>query len=153
MKWLFILNPGAGRKRRRVSFFKIIDRVMQDQSDPYEVVKASQMPDISKLAQKAADSGFDVAVAVGGDGTVREAATVLAGSKVLLGILPAGSGNAVARELRIPLEPESAVRSLLKARPVKMDVGRVNGRLFLMAAGSPQSGSCADHSTVSTNSR
>jgi YegS/Rv2252/BmrU family lipid kinase len=88
-----------------------------------------------ELAQEAGARGEDLVLAVGGDGTVNEVASGLMGSPTPLGILPAGSGNGLARTLRIPLAPAAAVRSLVDGVVRRMDVGLANGSPFLNIAG------------------
>ncbi len=98
-------------------------------------------------AKQALESGADLVVAVGGDGTVRAVAQALAGSDVPMGILPMGTGNLFARNLDLPLgETQSLLRTLLEGdeRTVDvgwMDVSRAPGQgedgrhLFLVIAG------------------
>jgi diacylglycerol kinase (ATP) len=88
-----------------------------------------------ELAQEAVERGVDLVLATGGDGTVNEAARGLLGSSVLLGIVPVGSGNGLARALRIPLRPHEALAALEAGRSRLMDVGYVNGKPFLNVAG------------------
>lgn len=70
-------------------------------------------------------------VAAGGDGTVNAIASVLAGSGVPLGVLPLGTLNHFARDLGIPLELAAAVRTALQGAIREVDVGEVNGRVFI----------------------
>jgi diacylglycerol kinase family enzyme len=73
----------------------------------------------------------DVVVAAGGDGTVSAVAAALAGSEVALGVLPLGTLNHFAKDLGLPLDVERAVRNIVTSRPVPVDVGEVNGRVFV----------------------
>ena len=88
-----------------------------------------------ELARTAVEEGFDVVLAVGGDGTANEVAGGLLGSSVALGVVPAGSGNGLARTLRIPLDAAGALRTLATGVTLRMDVGRINGRPFLNVGG------------------
>jgi YegS/Rv2252/BmrU family lipid kinase len=72
---------------------------------------------------------------VGGDGTVNEVARGILGSPAALGIVPVGSGNGLARALRLPLRPEAALAALEGGARRRIDVGFLNGRLFLNVAG------------------
>ncbi len=81
--------------------------------------------------QRALDQGCDALVVGGGDGTVRTAASVLLGTDVPLGILPLGTLNRLARDLKIPLEVHAAAAALANGRVAAIDVGDVNGRIFL----------------------
>ncbi|WP_078968629.1 MULTISPECIES: diacylglycerol kinase family protein [unclassified Streptomyces] len=69
----------------------------------------------------------DLVVVCGGDGTVRACADVLAGSGTPLAIVPCGTGNLLARNLDLPVEPVAALREALSGRAVGLDVGRVEG--------------------------
>src|SRR5262249_59165168 len=74
-------------------------------------------------------------MAWGGDGTINEVASALVGSDVALGIVPAGSGNGLARELGIVPRPRQAIADALHARPRPIDVGVLEGRYFVNTAG------------------
>jgi len=76
----------------------------------------------------------DALIVGGGDGTIRSAATVMIGSRPALGVLPLGTINRLARDLKIPLDYEAAARALATARIQDIDVAEVNGRLFLCNA-------------------
>jgi diacylglycerol kinase family enzyme len=95
--------------------------------------------DATRLARAAADEGFDAVVALGGDGTVNEAANGLAGTGVALFPLPGGATNVFARMLGIPGDLVDATEHLLGLadawRPRRVDLGVVNGRAFLFASG------------------
>ena len=80
---------------------------------------------------RAVDDGCDVLVAGGGDGTVSTAAGVLAGRDVPLGVLPLGTLNHFAKDLKIPLELEEAAQVILDGAVCRVDVGEVNGRVFI----------------------
>jgi YegS/Rv2252/BmrU family lipid kinase len=87
------------------------------------------------LAREAAQRGDDLVIAVGGDGTANEVAWGLQGSETTLGLLPVGSGNGLARTLRIPLAPRRAIGALAEGAVRRIDLGLVNGRPFLNVAG------------------
>jgi YegS/Rv2252/BmrU family lipid kinase len=88
-----------------------------------------------ELAAAAVRRGVGLVIAWGGDGTINEVASALAFGDVPLGIIPAGSGNGLARELGVDLRPERALVDALGAAPRTMDVGDVDGRLFVNIAG------------------
>jgi len=88
-----------------------------------------------ELARRAVDNGADVVVAWGGDGTINEVAAALVYSRGILGIVPAGSGNGLARELGIPRRPGDAMAVALSGATRVIDAGELNGRLFFSAAG------------------
>ena len=74
-------------------------------------------------------------MAWGGDGTISEVASALVFGEVPLGIVPAGSGNGLARELGVARRPERAIVDALAAEPKPMDVGEIEGRYFVNTAG------------------
>jgi diacylglycerol kinase (ATP) len=83
-----------------------------------------------------ASATYDAVFTLGGDGTVMEVLTALAHSGKPVGILPAGTGNLLARSLGVPLDVKSAVRDLTKAGTAKLDLGRLpDGRCFAFGAG------------------
>lgn len=90
--------------------------------------------DITRLAREAA-TRYDVVVACGGDGTVREVASVLRKTKALMGILPAGSGNDFRKSLGIPRDLDKALAVLKNGVPADVDMGRCNEVLFVNTLG------------------
>lgn len=83
-------------------------------------------------ASRAVDEGTDTILAVGGDGTVSVIGRAVMGSDIALGVVPVGSGNGLARHFNIPLDPQRAVKALADASVQRIDVGRLNGRPFLV---------------------
>jgi diacylglycerol kinase family enzyme len=88
-----------------------------------------------ETARRALDNKAGLVVAGGGDGTINAVASVLTGSGVPFGVLPLGTLNHFAKDLGIPLDLDEAVRVLAGGRPMKVDVGEVNGRIFLNNSG------------------
>jgi YegS/Rv2252/BmrU family lipid kinase len=88
-----------------------------------------------ELARAALDAGASLIVAWGGDGTINEVASTLAGSGVPLGIIPAGSGNGLANELGLDPDPDRAATVALTGRDRRIDAGEFDGRLFFNIAG------------------
>ena len=132
MKVRAILNPRAGVAAHRTR--EAVERGRPGWDD--FAVWLTQAPGhATELAREAVASGADVVVAVGGDGTVNEVARGLMGTGTALGIVPVGSGNGLARALRLPLEPARALEALERGVARPMDVGRLNGRPFLNVAG------------------
>jgi YegS/Rv2252/BmrU family lipid kinase len=77
----------------------------------------------------------DAVVAVGGDGTLAEVVAGLDGTEFTAGVIPCGTANVVARELKIPLSMRGAVRVLVQGSARRFDLGRANGRPFLAMVG------------------
>jgi diacylglycerol kinase family enzyme len=82
-------------------------------------------------AERAVEAGCDTLVAGGGDGTVNIVASVLVGRDIPLGVLPLGTLNHFAKDLGIPLELDEAAAVVLEGVVCRVDVGEVNGRMFL----------------------
>ena len=97
-----------------------------------------------ELAAALADRGFSPVVAWGGDGTVNEVASALMHRDAVLGIVPAGSGNGLARELGIGLRPGEAIETALGGRDRVIDMGALAGRPFVNLAGVGLPASVAD---------
>jgi diacylglycerol kinase family enzyme len=82
-------------------------------------------------AQRAVEAGCDALVAGGGDGTVNALASVTLGKELPLGIIPLGTLNHFAKDIGIPLDLDAALDVILAGRTRWVDVGEVNGRIFL----------------------
>lgn len=87
------------------------------------------------LARAARASGARLVIAWGGDGTINEIGTALAGTGVVMAIVPAGSGNGFASEIGVPTAPEAAIDAALHGRNRTIDAGELDGRLFFNIAG------------------
>jgi YegS/Rv2252/BmrU family lipid kinase len=83
------------------------------------------------FAREAIDVGADTVVACGGDGTVNEVLNGLEGTRVALGIIPAGTANDFARQVGIPDDPNAAMDIVLRRKAVIIDTASMNGRRFL----------------------
>ena len=112
MKVRAILNPRAGVAARGTR--EAIERGRPAWKD-YAVYLTREPGHATELAREAVAAGADVVLAVGGDGTVNEVARGIIGSPAALGIVPVGSGNGLARALRIPLRPGAALCALSQA--------------------------------------
>lgn len=133
LRYLFILNPMAGVGGRR-DFLLVIAEACRQKGVKHKILFTRTRGDATKIIQKKLDK-FDVFVAVGGDGTMNEVASALVGSSGIMGLIPAGSGNALGRELGLSLKPEKAIVQLLNGRVIKIDTGLVNGRRFMNVCG------------------
>jgi YegS/Rv2252/BmrU family lipid kinase len=88
-----------------------------------------------ELASKAVRDGADCVIAVGGDGTVNEIAQNLLHTGVVLGIIPKGSGNGLARDLGIPMDARSAVDVIFAGHTSIIDACKANERVFFCTCG------------------
>lgn len=91
--------------------------------------------DLPLSAARALGENSRLVVAGGGDGTINAVAGALAGRDTALGVLPIGTLNHFARDVGIPLNLEAAVRTLFTGQVKKVDVGEVNGRVFVNNSG------------------
>jgi YegS/Rv2252/BmrU family lipid kinase len=133
-KALFIVNPTAGAGAR--AFEGQLKRHLSPAALQYEVAFTATSGDGERIAAQARDGGYDIVVAVGGDGTVNEVArSLLHDERTALAIVPTGSGNGVARHLGIPLGLSAALKMLNRPSVTRMDVGRINGHPFFCTAG------------------
>jgi diacylglycerol kinase family enzyme len=87
--------------------------------------------ELLRLGRRAVQRGARMIIAGGGDGTVSAMAGLVAGTDITLGVLPLGTLNHFAKDLRIPLDLAGAVRILAEGHTVNVDVGQVNGHLFI----------------------
>ena len=86
---------------------------------------------LDELAQKASEGDATIVVAGGGDGTINAVASKLVGTDKILGVLPLGTLNHFAKDLGIPLDLTSAAQTIISNHISRVDVGEVNGRIFL----------------------
>lgn len=129
---LFIINPASGtRSKKKIPL--LIDGLL-DKAIESEIVFTSYPGEAIEISDKNKDS-FDVIVAVGGDGTINEVAQPLVHSQCVLGIIPVGSGNGLARHLGIPLNVKKAIKLLNQAHSTKIDTIKAGEKVFLNVAG------------------
>ncbi len=125
-KGTLIYNPVAGRRpARREREVREAAMVLRRAGLEIELAPTARPDMANELAQAAVARGADVVLVCGGDGTINEVINGLALSQVPLGILPGGTANIVARELRLPLNPVRAARQLLRWTPHRIALGRV----------------------------
>jgi diacylglycerol kinase family enzyme len=86
---------------------------------------------LARAARRAVEEGADVVVAAGGDGTVSAVASQVAGSPAALGIVPIGTLNHFARDLRLPLDLDEAIEAVVSGLETRCDVGRLGRRVFV----------------------
>jgi YegS/Rv2252/BmrU family lipid kinase len=127
-----ILNPQAGVAPAAAR--RAVERGRPSWKD-YAIYMTREPGHATELAHEAVLSGADLVIAVGGDGTANEVARGIGDRAAALGIVPVGSGNGLARALRLPLRPAAALAALETGVRRRIDVGRLNGGLFLNVAG------------------
>jgi diacylglycerol kinase (ATP) len=134
---VIIINPisGGASPREARARAQLALAVVDTHGDPVEVLMTEAVGHARELAKAAVRRGARLVLAWGGDGTINEVVSALAFDDVPLGIVPAGSGNGLARELGVHPRPERAIADALQAVPRAMDLGEIDGRLFANVAG------------------
>ena len=132
-----IINPAAGPARRGAPAERvaIATRILERARLPYRVQLTERPNHAYDLAGAAVEEGATLVIAWGGDGTINEVAQALVFTGASLGLVPGGSGNGLARELKIPFDPERAIERALAPSERRLDVGEISGRMFFNVAG------------------
>jgi diacylglycerol kinase family enzyme len=135
-RMLVIVNPYASTVSDRLK--NLVVYALQGRYD-VDALDTKAKAHAMELCAEAADEGYDVVVAFGGDGTVNEAANGLAGSDTPLTALPGGSTNVFCRSLGVPNDVVDATEHLLgmadRWEPSRVDLGIAGERFFTFAAG------------------
>jgi diacylglycerol kinase (ATP) len=111
MKIFVVVNPVAGNADTD-EVRRLLDQHLPEHE--WEIFETSGEEQLSEVVMQALPQGFDLVVAAGGDGTVSGVAAGLVNNQVPMAILPIGTGNALARELGISLNPEDALLLLVE---------------------------------------
>jgi diacylglycerol kinase (ATP) len=140
-----IYNPASGQQSsRREKDIQYILSVLNENGISTHRMETSAPGSAGKHAREALHLGCDAVLACGGDGTVHEIIQELVGKSIALGVIPMGTANALAQNLRLGRSPAKAIRSLLTAVPAQIPVGRIHfkgtteerqTRFFTVAAG------------------
>lgn len=109
----------------------LVSQVFKESKRAFRIRIANQGKEVSQLARKAAAGDCQIVVAAGGDGTVRTVAGALVGTNKMLGVLPLGTLNHFAKDLKIPLDLEDALRNIIDGQVKEVDVGEINGQFFV----------------------
>lgn len=132
-KILFIINPISGTTNKE-KFPELIKKEFEGSNVSYELKFTKYAGEASEIAKNSLGK-YDIIVAVGGDGTINEIARPLIHSQTVLGIIPKGSGNGLARHLGIPLAEKKALRALIDPRIELIDTLKLDKQEFLNVAG------------------
>ncbi|PKP02148.1 MAG: diacylglycerol kinase [Bacteroidetes bacterium HGW-Bacteroidetes-9] len=133
---LFIVNPISGVNQSRKSLIADLAAAHLDSEVfDWEIMHSESATHVQELSREAAQSGVDIIVAVGGDGTVNQVVKGLIGSNSVLGLIPAGSGNGLARHLGIPLDTAESMQLIAHGNTRLIDTVNFNNDLFVSIAG------------------
>jgi diacylglycerol kinase (ATP) len=133
-----VINPISGTGGRRdppADRVRLAHDLARRHGIDVEVLVSDCQGHCRALTQQVLASGVTNVIAWGGDGTLNEVGSVLAFKAAVLGVIPSGSGNGLARELGIPLTPEAAFEVAITGRERVIDCGELDGHLFFNIAG------------------
>lgn len=130
----FIVNPISGIGKQKI-IEKLVEQTLNKSLFDYEIVYTKAAKHATELAQQAVQNRFDIVVAVGGDGSVNETARGLVGTSASLAVIPAGSGNGLARHMKIPLNLKKAMEVINSGKEVSIDTMLLNNEIFINVAG------------------
>jgi diacylglycerol kinase (ATP) len=135
-KIVFIVNPKAGiTPKSKVVIELLAGNIIPSARFIPEVIFTERPGHATEIAATAVKNGADIIVASGGDGTVNEVSCALVDTDIPMGILPAGSGNGLARCLGISMSYALALRTIIRGNTKLMDVATVNDKLYTSIAG------------------
>jgi diacylglycerol kinase (ATP) len=141
MRTVLIVNPTAGistitehRRSPEETEHALLEGLRASGIEP-DLLHTTLEESGSCLAARAAQEGADLVIAAGGDGTVHAVATGLVGTACVLGIIPTGTLNNLARSLQIPASIPAACRAIATGQTRAIDVGMINEQVFLEVAG------------------
>jgi diacylglycerol kinase (ATP) len=144
-KAALLYNPDSGGSgAKRLKKLESALSVLRKAGVEADLVASESRHGARELARKAIDSGCDTIFACGGDGTMHNIAQALANTSVALAVLPMGTANALAHDLRLPQDLDAAAKALLDATPRRIALGHVkyvdlrgssNSRYFVITAG------------------
>lgn len=133
-KIFLIINKYAGHGKAEKSVDSIVS-FLKESGNIVEYTFTNHPGHAVELASAASEKGYNLVVAAGGDGTVNEVAQGLIGTETLLGIIPMGSGNGLARELGISMNIGKSAKALIEADVLQLDVCQMNNQSFLCTSG------------------
>lgn len=134
-KCLLIVNPRSGTSSNKGRIIKQFIETLLAAGWNVEARVTERPGHATELAAMAAADGTEAVVAMGGDGTVNETARALCNTSSTLGIIPMGSGNGLARHLKIPMDAEQAIKIIAAGKSQDCDYCTVNDRPFFCTFG------------------
>jgi len=133
-KILFVVNPISGGLNKR-KLPELIAKNLNRELFAPELFYTSLKLNAREITLKAIEEKFDIIIAAGGDGTMNQVAQCLINSDIIMGILPLGSGNGLARHLQIPLQIKKAIAFINRLNTVKIDTIKVNDQYSVNCIG------------------
>jgi YegS/Rv2252/BmrU family lipid kinase len=120
-----IANPGAGNSSDTAKNLKLVNSYLEENGFKVDIALAKSKEKATPITRQAIKKGYQVVIAMGGDGTVEAVMRGLIGSKVRLGIIPTGIENKIAKSLGIPLDLEEACSLIALDNSQKLDVAQI----------------------------
>ena len=120
---------------RKKSVEKKIVRKLDHAIFDYEISYSKFPHHAAIISKEASEKGFDIVIAVGGDGSANDVARGLVNTNTIMGIIPVGSGNGLAHHLKIPTKISKAIETLNNFNISRIDTATINGQLFISIAG------------------
>jgi len=133
IKTKVIVNPDSNPRVIK-RYLRPALRILRNNGFYLSVTFTKGPGEVLPLAEQAVSQGFEVVIAVGGDGTANETINGIVGKDVILGLLPIGGSNVLARELGIPMKLTEAARIIARKSKRTIDLGWIDGRHFSMMA-------------------
>jgi diacylglycerol kinase (ATP) len=133
-KIIFIINPRSGVSKKQ-NLPPIIKKEIDSDKFDYEIVFTEYAGHATEIAKEAIAKGTEIIAVAGGDGSLNEVARILLNSPVILAAIPLGSGNGLARHLKIPVNAVKAIKLINRGKTDKIDVGHINGKVFISNTG------------------
>jgi diacylglycerol kinase (ATP) len=127
-------NPGAGNPLSAANNLRLVASYLEKAGLKVDLALAEPKEEATPIAQKAVKDGYKIIIAMGGDGTIEAVMRGIIGSKVRLGIIPAGTENNIAVSLGIPINLEEACALIASDNTLKLDLGQIktrNGKKFV----------------------
>ena len=131
---LFIINPISGGKSKE-NIVDLVKRNLSGELFDSDFEFSTSVGHANSLAVQAVTGNTDIIVAVGGDGTINEVASAVVDSDKVMGVIPFGSGNGLARALKINTNKKEAILQLNRLKADRIDTGLFNGKNFFNMAG------------------
>ncbi|MFN8523262.1 MAG: diacylglycerol kinase family protein [Chloroflexota bacterium] len=129
-----VANRAAGPFERASALMDVV-REVERAGFGVDVRHTERRGHATDLAREAMDRGHTLLLAAGGDGTLNEVIQAAGGTSIVVGAVPFGSVNVWTRELGLSLDPVQTTRQLMGGEALRLDLGRANGRYFLLMAG------------------
>jgi len=158
---ILIVNPAAGRKRSLQTLIPALVQVLERRGIHVDVAGTTAAGTAQALAEESVGNGYDVVFACGGDGTVHEVLQGVVGTTTMLGVVPMGTANALARNLHLSTDPVKALEQQADfvARPISVgEVRYASGegavsRYFTVMAGAGADGALVYRQLTTNKSR